>query len=112
MSSDDFGHPDDAIQPTIIWCHHHLSTLHQSIFLFTMSMFSSLTGGGTSTEALQAETSNQAVQGFSFPTGHLGHLSPSQQESFEQFKTLCRERGKYTPAQGDALPSHEDQTLL
>lgn len=50
--------------------------------------------------------------GYQFPSGHLGHLSPTQQTAFEAFKQLCADRGVYTPGKGDQLPSIPDHTLL
>lgn len=65
-----------------------------------------------------------AVEMFGYPQGHLGHLTPEQETSFEQFKEYCREQGLYRPA---VLPSagagtgaglvaqnasHDDATLL
>jgi hypothetical protein len=53
-----------------------------------------------------------AVEEFGYPQGHLGHLSPDQENAFTNFKLLCAEHGYYTAAEGDKEASHDDATLL
>ncbi|KAG5653654.1 hypothetical protein H0H81_011614 [Sphagnurus paluster] len=49
------------------------------------------------------------LDGFS---GHIGHLSTSQVESFEAFKEDLSKAGLYTPATDLAKASHDDSTIL
>jgi hypothetical protein len=55
------------------------------------------------------------VAAFQFPSGHIGHLSPTQKTAFDKFKQLCIDRKAYretgTGPNGD-LPSISDATLL
>ena len=44
--------------------------------------------------------------------GHLNHLTPEQEAKLAAFKEICREKGYYTPGEGDIDPSHDDATLL
>ena len=44
--------------------------------------------------------------------GHLGHLTPEEQEAFDDFKRISAEKGFYTPATADAKASHDDGTLV
>nr|POE48712.1 sec14 cytosolic factor [Quercus suber] len=49
-----------------------------------------------------------------WPTGHEGHITAGQQATLERFKTLCLEKGYYTPANPDrkSAASHDDETML
>ena len=49
---------------------------------------------------------------YGYPSGHLGHLSPSQTEALGQFKDLVAQAGLYKPATGNQMASHDDTTLL
>jgi hypothetical protein len=44
--------------------------------------------------------------------GHLNHLTPEQEVKLAAFKEICREKGYYTPGEGDTDPSQDDATLL
>jgi len=45
--------------------------------------------------------------------GHLGHLTPSQEESLEAFKQSLHKADLYNPKGDDGgPPSHDDTTLL
>jgi hypothetical protein len=57
-------------------------------------------------------TSAAPQTAYSFPNGHLGHLTPQQSETFNQFKSLCTERNAYNPSTSSGLPSTNDATLL
>ena len=46
---------------------------------------------------------------YSYPHGHLTHLSASQVELLEEFRKLVRDEGLYTPG---PPASHEDEVLL
>ncbi|CZT51852.1 related to phosphatidylinositol/phosphatidylcholine transfer protein [Rhynchosporium secalis] len=50
-----------------------------------------------------------AMVEYGFPSGHLGHLSPEEETAFQNFKTLCEEKGCYTPGESG---THDDATLL
>lgn len=55
----------------------------------------------------------ERVESFQYPSGHLGHLSQSQQGALENFKQLCEQKGYYRPAQDRQHPAtHDDETLL
>lgn len=54
---------------------------------------------------------NQAA-GLGWLAGHLNHLTPEQEAKLAAFKEVCREKGYYTPGEGDKDPSHDDATLL
>jgi len=47
--------------------------------------------------------------GIGYPNGHLGHLSPEEEETLRGFKVFLEEKGAYKPG---TPPSHDDQTLL
>lgn len=44
--------------------------------------------------------------------GHLGHLTPEEEKSFEEFKVLAAKEGFYKPASDDIRASHDDGTLV
>lgn len=64
---------------------------------------------------MPSSSTQGAAGAYQYPSGHLGHLSPSQQASFDQFKQLCTDRKAYSPTghgpKGD-LPSTDDVALL
>lgn len=47
-----------------------------------------------------------------YPTGHLNHLSPQQEQALEAFGELCADDGCYTPVRNGYQTSHDDETLL
>ncbi|KIN00216.1 hypothetical protein OIDMADRAFT_125307 [Oidiodendron maius Zn] len=54
-----------------------------------------------------------AVEVYGYPRGHLGHLTPEEEEALNNFKALCQENGYYSPGNGDSEPpSHDDATML
>lgn len=54
-----------------------------------------------------------AVEVYGYPRGHLGHLTPEEEEMLNNFKALCQENGYYSPGNGDSEPpSHDDATML
>ncbi|TAQ91596.1 hypothetical protein B7494_g109 [Chlorociboria aeruginascens] len=53
-----------------------------------------------------------AVVEYGYPQGHLGHLTDAEETAFQQFKTLCAEKGYYKAGEGDDIATHEDATLL
>lgn len=44
--------------------------------------------------------------------GHLGHLTPAQQDAFTKFKENLAAAGLYSPATSTASASHDEPTLL
>lgn len=65
------------------------------------------------TTAGPAHRVQSAAEVYGFPRGHLGHLTPEEEEALIAFKKLCEEKGYYHPRNGDTeLPSHDDPTLL
>ncbi|KAH9821971.1 SEC14 cytosolic factor [Teratosphaeria destructans] len=56
----------------------------------------------------------QRTESFQWPSGHVGHLSDSQQGALTNFKKLCQQKGYFVPASDDGKdpPSHDDETLL
>lgn len=57
----------------------------------------------------QVKSTNSTASAFNYPRGHLGYLTPQQEEAFQKFKALVEERGVWKrgpPA------SHTDQTLM
>lgn len=44
--------------------------------------------------------------------GHLGHLTPKEEEAFVAFKKLSAEKGFYRPDDGVQPASHDDGTLM
>jgi len=70
------------------------------------------------TDSSKNDPSSSACQasGTAWLAGHLHHLTPEQEGSLQEFKTLCAERKYYTPAvdqaDGTTTASHDDATLL
>jgi len=50
-----------------------------------------------------------AVQAQSYPNGHLGHLTQSEEEALNKFRAILEERGYWKPG---PPASHDDPTLL
>ncbi|KAH7353337.1 CRAL/TRIO domain-containing protein [Plectosphaerella cucumerina] len=57
----------------------------------------------------QVQSTASAPSQANYPHGHIGHLSPSQEERFVEFKKLIEDRGLYTPG---PPASHDDPLLL
>lgn len=54
-----------------------------------------------------------AVEQYGFPNGHIGHLTPEEEETLKIFKHYCEEKGFYKPGDGaDEYGTHDDATLL
>jgi hypothetical protein len=47
-----------------------------------------------------------------FFAGHLGHLTPTQEQSFFTFRDNLAKADLYVPSTGTSKPSHDDPTLL
>ncbi|TKA52591.1 hypothetical protein B0A53_04601 [Rhodotorula sp. CCFEE 5036] len=45
-------------------------------------------------------------------SGHLGHLTDTQDKALQEFKARLEQNGYYTPARETALPSADDVTLV
>ena len=44
--------------------------------------------------------------------GHLAHLTPREQEAFDEFKKLSAQKGFYIPQTANTKASHDDGTLV
>jgi hypothetical protein len=65
------------------------------------------------TTAGPAHRVQSAVEVYGYPHGHLGHLTPEEEDTLKQFKALCEENGYYNPGKGASEPpSHDDATML
>lgn len=53
-----------------------------------------------------------AVEVFSFPQGHLGHLSDVEANALDEFRKLCTENNLYSGTKKYDFGSHDDTTLL
>ncbi|KFX98572.1 hypothetical protein V495_03644 [Pseudogymnoascus sp. VKM F-4514 (FW-929)] len=53
-----------------------------------------------------------AAEVYSFPQGHLGHLSDVEAHALDEFRTLCTEKNLYTGTKKYDFGSHDDTTLL
>ncbi|CAM1503275.1 Fc.00g080510.m01.CDS01 [Cosmosporella sp. VM-42] len=63
----------------------------------------------TAAPAARVKSSASTLTDYGYPHGHLGHLSPYEEEQFHRFKTVLEERGLWKrgpPA------SHDDPLLL
>ncbi|KAK5991464.1 SEC14 cytosolic factor-like protein [Cladobotryum mycophilum] len=72
-----------------------------------MTADSALLEGSTAASRVKSTASTASQLGF--PQGHLGHLTPSQEQTLDDFKSILEEQGLWK--QGPP-PSHDDQTLL
>lgn len=54
----------------------------------------------------------EAAKAESRLKGHLGHLTPDEEKSFEEFKLLCAKEGYYKLATDDTRATHDDGTLM
>lgn len=52
------------------------------------------------------------VESFQYPATHLGHLSPTQEDSLAAFKKLAEQRHYYRPESSTQRASHDDETML
>lgn len=54
-----------------------------------------------------------AVEVYGYPQGHLGHLTPEEDEALKNFKLLLASKDLYTPGPTEEEPgTHDDATLL
>lgn len=58
---------------------------------------------------VKSASSTVSASNFAYPHGHLGYLSPQQDEALQKFKAILEERGAWTRG---PPPSHNEQTLL
>ena len=54
----------------------------------------------------------KTVESYQYPNAHYGHLNEHQRKTLDDFKSLCQQRGYFTPATSTAAASHDDETLL
>lgn len=57
----------------------------------------------------QVKSSASTASAFNYPRGHLGYLSPLQEEALQKFKALVEEHGIWKRGPPS---SHTDQTLM
>ncbi|KAI9736392.1 MAG: hypothetical protein M1818_006125 [Claussenomyces sp. TS43310] len=54
-----------------------------------------------------------AMVEYGYPQGHLGHLTPHEEQTLREFKALVIEKGLYKPAAAtDEFGTHDDALLL
>ncbi len=54
-----------------------------------------------------------AVVEYGYPKGHLGHLTPDEEDALKRFRELCIEKGLYNPEdRKDDWGVRDDATLL
>lgn len=53
-----------------------------------------------------------AAEVYSFPQGHLGHLTDLESHALDEFRTLCTEKNLYSGTKKYDFGSHDDTTLL
>lgn len=53
-----------------------------------------------------------AAEVYSFPQGHLGHLTEVESNALDEFRELCTEKGLYTGTKRYDFGSQDDATLL
>ncbi|KAJ6444978.1 phosphatidylinositol transporter [Purpureocillium lavendulum] len=64
---------------------------------------------GTAGPATRVKSSASTVSQLKYPRGHLGYLSPHEEDALHKFKEVLEERGVYKPG---PPASHDDPTLL
>lgn len=74
-----------------------------------MSAKLSVDSGRPEATRVTSATSYSAGADFSYPNGHLGHLTEHQQTALDEFKELLADKGYYKPG---PPASHEDTTLM
>ena len=55
---------------------------------------------------------SKGAEGHAALAGHLGNLTPEQEQALETFRQDLTAAGLYTPAGEDRSASHDDATLL
>ncbi|KFY09705.1 hypothetical protein V491_08031 [Pseudogymnoascus sp. VKM F-3775] len=53
-----------------------------------------------------------AAEVYSFPQGHLAHLSDVEANALDEFRKLCTEKNLYSGTKKYDFGSHDDATLL
>lgn len=53
-----------------------------------------------------------AAEVYSFPQGHLGHLTDLEANALDEFRKLCTEKNLYTGTKKYDFGFHDDTTLL
>lgn len=64
---------------------------------------------GTAGPATRVKSAASTVSQLKYPRGHLGYLSPHEDDALQQFKAVLEERGACKPG---PPASHDDPTLL
>lgn len=54
----------------------------------------------------------EKIESFQYPATHLGHLSPTQEDSLAAFKKLAEQKRYYRPETSPQKASHDDETML
>lgn len=67
------------------------------------------TGADASQPLEQVQSTASAPSKIYYPSGHLGHLNPSQESRLAEFKQLVESKGLYKPG---PPASHDDALLL
>ena len=55
---------------------------------------------------------SKGAEGHAALAGHLGNLTPEQEQALETFRQDLTTAALYTPADDDRSASHDDATLL
>lgn len=63
----------------------------------------------TGAPAARITSTASTIADYAYPYGHLGHLTPKQEEAFVQFKKVLEERGL---VKAGPPPSHDDPLIL
>jgi hypothetical protein len=63
----------------------------------------------TGAPAARITSTASTIADYAYPYGHLGHLTPKQEEAFIQFKKVLEERGL---VKAGPPPSHDDPLIL
>ena len=74
-----------------------------------VSRITSVQSGRSATATTPALATTPSVGEFSYPHGHLGHLTAHQSAQLDKFKDVLAQRGVW---QAGPPPSHEDTVLL
>ncbi|UNI16832.1 hypothetical protein JDV02_003230 [Purpureocillium takamizusanense] len=65
--------------------------------------------GTVGSPATRVKSAASTVSQLKYPRGHLGYLSPHEEDALQQFKVVLEDRGVYKPG---PPASHDDPTLL
>ena len=89
--------------------HRRLGTPQEDFLGRTQPISPIMSSDGAATIPATPVKSATSASDIGYPNGHLGHLSPHQEEAFQQFKQVLTERELYKPG---PPPSHDDPLLL